>query len=173
LYRGSGSDQLIGGADDDVLAGGAGADTLDGGDGNDIASCKGARVGVTIDLTLQSQHGGDAEGDTYKDIEGIRGSGQADKLIGDCHFNILIGGGGNDTLINQRTAANLDENNDFLKDDEGKKIAPGTFDILKGGDGFDTYEINSNVDFYARFTGSGVVLDRDFEFSSAIVEDSA
>ena len=63
----------------------------------------------------------------------------------DRHFNILIGGGGNDTLINQKIGANLDEEGRLLRDDNGKIIARGTFDILSGGAGYDTYEINSNL----------------------------
>ena len=163
-----GADQIDGGAGDDVLYGGNGGDKFDGGEGRDRVSYVNSDRAVRIDLSLETQRGGDAGGDTYKDIEGIRGSEQGDKLTGDRHFNILIGGGGNDTLTNQKTGANLDDSNNFLKDDQGKDIATGTFDILNGGGGFDTYEINSNVRFWIRFTASGMVLDRAFELVGVI-----
>jgi RTX calcium-binding nonapeptide repeat (4 copies) len=168
---GAGDDVITGNSNDNVLAGGAGADTIDGGAGFDIASYAGSSSGVKIDLTLETQRGGEAEGDTYKDIEGVRGSEKEDELIGDRHFNILIGGG-NDTVISQRTAANLDENGAYLKDDEGKQIVLGTFDVLKGGSGYDTYEINSNVYWGNRRTLNGVIPEQIYQHVSAIVEDS-
>jgi RTX calcium-binding nonapeptide repeat (4 copies) len=171
LMGGAGADQLSGGLGDDRLEGGAGADTMDGGEGHDVASYFDSAFGVEIDLTLESQRGSDAEGDTYKDIEGICGSEYGDKLTGDHRFNILIGGG-NDTVISQRTAANLDENGAYLKDDEGKQIVLGTFDVLKGGSGYDTYEINSNVYWGNRRTLNGVIPEQIYQHVSAIVEDS-
>jgi Ca2+-binding RTX toxin-like protein len=172
LVGGDGEDTLKGGLGDDIIIGGADADTIEGGEGFDIASYAGSSGGVKIDLTLETQQGGDAEGDTYKDIEGVRGSEKDDELIGDYGFNILIGGGGNDTLISQRTAANLDENGHYLKDDDGKTIYVGTFDILIGGSGYDTYEINSNIYWGLRKLWVGDIAEQIYQPVSAIVEDS-
>ena len=55
---------------------------------------------MTIDLSLTTQHGGDAEGDTFDGIEAVHGSERDDSLTGDYRFNILIGGG-MDFLVSQ------------------------------------------------------------------------
>ncbi|NBN77760.1 S8 family serine peptidase [Microvirga tunisiensis] len=89
---------LSGGAGDDVLTGGGGADVLDGGAGIDTASYAASLAGVTINLGLATQSGGDAQGDRLIGIEAVTGSALADTLIGDAGANILAGGAGNDTL---------------------------------------------------------------------------
>ena len=70
-------------------------------------------TGVTVDLSTGTGHGGWAEGDTYVNIENVRGTAHDDIIIGDGNANILVGaagnniihgGGGNDTLYGQRPA---------------------------------------------------------------------
>jgi Ca2+-binding RTX toxin-like protein len=89
---------LTGGAGDDTLAGGAGADALNGGGGIDIASYAGAKAAVTASLAAPGGNTGDAAGDSYDSIEGLRGSRYADTLVGDDGDNVITGGGGLDSL---------------------------------------------------------------------------
>ena len=118
LTGGAGDDHLFGGVGDDTLIGGAGNDELDGGEDSgtsDIAdySASGAAVTVnlsdaTVTLALgvtmgpSAGKGGDAQGDTFADIEDVIGSNFNDILIGDNRsgkVNILSGGKGNDLVF--------------------------------------------------------------------------
>jgi Ca2+-binding RTX toxin-like protein len=111
LAGGAGDDTLIGDSgrsgdnDNDVLVGGAGADHLYGGFpggpsdiGIDTADYSGSLAGVTVDLSLGTGVGGDAEGDTLSSIEYLVGSALADHLTGGAGVNGLFGGAGDDTL---------------------------------------------------------------------------
>ncbi len=94
-----GDDILRGRAGNDTLIGGAGADVLDGGDGSDTASYSGSTSAVQVDLSgALSSTGGDAEGDTFIDVENLIGSRYSDVLRGDAGANTLDGGRGNDRL---------------------------------------------------------------------------
>ena len=100
LYGGAGDDLLYGGDGDDVLEGGAGNDTLDGGDGIDVISYTGSSEGVVVDLASGTVSGGDADGDSFSNIEGVTGTIHDDILRGDAGANILYGfQGGNDRII--------------------------------------------------------------------------
>jgi Ca2+-binding RTX toxin-like protein len=100
------ADVLIGGEGNDVLIGGAGGasagDTLVGGGGTDIASYETASSSVRASLAqpkaLGDSTAGDAAGDVYDGVEGLRGSAFADELEGDGGQNEFEGGKGNDTL---------------------------------------------------------------------------
>lgn len=106
LIGGADADVLIGGADNDVLIGGANGmrdgaaagDILIGGEGLDIASYENATAGVTASLSDNSGNTGDAAGDSYDGIEGLRGSTFDDTLIGDDGDNELRGDKGDDKL---------------------------------------------------------------------------
>ena len=57
--------------------------------------------GVEVDLSgrkLAAGVGGDAAGDTMRNVEGLTGSAFVDNLIGGTRANTLIGGGGDDLL---------------------------------------------------------------------------
>lgn len=82
LRGNGGNNTLSGGAGDDMLRGRGGADVLDGGLGFDSADYAGAAAGVTVDLNTPGNNTGDAFGDTFISIDGIRGSGFADTLTG-------------------------------------------------------------------------------------------
>ncbi len=89
---------LAGGAGDDLLQGLGGADVLDGGAGLDTADYSESADGVTVNLALGTGAGGDAQGDTLRNIENITGSAFDDTLTGDANANVLLGGDGDDTL---------------------------------------------------------------------------
>jgi Ca2+-binding RTX toxin-like protein len=152
---GSGADVVDGGAGDDTVRGGAGADQLIGGDGFDMADYRGSNSGVTLRLWNNTVSGGHGAGDTVSGIEGARGGGFADTLIGaDGVANTFIGGGGNDYL------AGL-SGNDTLQGDGGADTLDGGAgdDLLEGGVGADV--INGGAGFdtasYASATTGGTV----------------
>ncbi len=123
LYGGADDDKLRGGDGDDTLEGGSGKDALDGGDGNDFASYRNATAGVLAILGIPSINQGDAEGDTYTDIEGVIGSKFADVIGGDDGRNYLYGGEGNDSVNGH--------------DDIDNVFGEGGDDTLTGGAGGD------------------------------------
>ena len=98
LSGGAGRDTLIGGLGTDSLVGGAAGDALDGGDGLDFASYASARAGIVASLADPAANTGDAAGDTYRSIEGLRGSAFDDTLRGNDGANVLMGGAGADRL---------------------------------------------------------------------------
>lgn len=117
LFGLGGNDELCGGAGDDTLVGGPGADILEGdlagftidlfgdrvfiegGPGLDTASYEDATAGVRASFRVPSGNTGDAAGDSYSQIENLKGSAFNDTLEGDNEANRLIGSGGNDLLI--------------------------------------------------------------------------
>lgn len=103
-----GDDALIGGADDDTLYGGKGSDTLDGGpgedlldggEGKDVITYKKSLKGVKVNLAEGKGYKGDAEGDKFKDIEGVIGSRHNDVIIGSSDDNIILTGEGSDVIF--------------------------------------------------------------------------
>ena len=128
LTGGGGDDSLRGGAGADLLIGGPGADMLDGGededekdnklpqtdtntdgviDDQDTAAAdasidwavyKGAAEGVTIDLSTSMGTGGEAMGDTLRNIELVWGSEKGDTFIASNGADIIEGDGGSDTV---------------------------------------------------------------------------
>src|SRR5688500_14815928 len=91
-------DSLHGDGGNNVLAGGAGADVLVGDAGTDTADYSGSAAGVTVDLSLGTGLGRDAQRYTLPTIENLTGSAFTDHLTGDAGANVLGGGAGDDTL---------------------------------------------------------------------------
>jgi Ca2+-binding RTX toxin-like protein len=116
LVGGTGNDTLGGGDQNDTLVGGAGADRLDGGDGSDTVDYSTAQqisaffgiTGVFSNLMTGEGALGDAAGDTYVDVENIRGSSFNDMLIGTDFANRIDGGLGNDSIMGNFGADTLD-----------------------------------------------------------------
>ncbi|MGI0523632.1 calcium-binding protein [Rhizobium giardinii] len=98
LGGGRGNDTLTGGSGNDVLEGGAGADEFRGETGVDYAYYAGSVSGVVASLATPSVNTGEAEGDTYTDVEGLTGSNFADRLTGDGNANAIVAGFGNDRI---------------------------------------------------------------------------
>ncbi len=92
------SELILGLAGNDLIQGNGGADTLDGGEGLDTVTYLYSASGVSINLTTGTSSGGDAENNTFIDIERILGSNFADEIIGNDIDNLIQGNGGADTL---------------------------------------------------------------------------
>ena len=132
LDGGDGDDILLGGSGNDTLKGGGGADYLDGGPGGiDTVSYYESPEGVIALLGNEGAYG-DAEGDTFEDIENLTGSIYADILWGDDGVNKLMGMDGADVL------RGLD-GSDTLDGGAGA-------DRMLGGPGGDTYYVDNGAD---------------------------
>ncbi|MDO6732141.1 hypothetical protein Q4577_19070 [Marinovum sp. 2_MG-2023] len=118
-----GDDTLNGDNGDDTLNGGLGGDDLDGGRGTDAASYEDATAGVFANLANSATNTGEADGDTYNNIENLIGSGFDDTLAGNGSDNLLIGGDGDDRLVGN-----------------------GGDDTLQGGAGADELSGGGNID---------------------------
>ncbi|WP_419242242.1 beta strand repeat-containing protein [Pseudomonas thivervalensis] len=107
---GNDSDNVItGGSGNDTLFGGAGADQFIGGAGSDIAGYTDSKEAVTINLKT-GVHSGIAAGDTYTDIEAIRGSNFNDTFVGDGSGIDFDGGAGVDTVDYSGSTAGVNVN---------------------------------------------------------------
>ncbi len=107
---GNDSDNIItGGSGNDILYGGAGADQFIGGAGYDTAGYLDSKEAVTINLKT-GVHSGIAAGDTYTDIEAIRGSNFNDTFIGDGSGIDFDGGAGVDTVDYSGSTAGVNVN---------------------------------------------------------------
>lgn len=91
-------DTLTGDAANNLFTGGAGADALDGGGGFDWVNYASSSEAVTVNLATGVGVGGDAEGDTFTNIEWVIGSDNFDYLTGDGADNQFVGGAGSDTI---------------------------------------------------------------------------
>ncbi|MFJ3155351.1 beta strand repeat-containing protein [Pseudomonas protegens] len=104
---GNDSDNIItGGSGNDTLYGGAGADQFFGGAGLDIAGYTDSKAGVTINLKT-GVNTGIAAGDTYTDIETIKGSNYNDTFVGNGQGMAFDGGAGVDTVDYSTSSAGV------------------------------------------------------------------
>jgi len=141
VLGGDGADTLLGEHGDDLLSGGRGADLLVGGPGLDLADYVFAGSAVVADMINTALNRGEAAGDRYASIEGLRGTNRGDDLRGDNQDNLLnamggddfvLGRGGSDTLIGAA-------GNDTLSGGDGNDVVNGGGgnDVLSGGNGND------------------------------------
>ncbi|RON53856.1 hypothetical protein BK667_13575 [Pseudomonas frederiksbergensis] len=94
--RGNASDNIItGGVGNDTLLGGGGADSFIGGAGTDTVSYDDSTVAVTLNFKT-GVYSGIAAGDTYTDIELIRGTQYGDTFMGGALADKFDGGAGTD-----------------------------------------------------------------------------
>jgi Ca2+-binding RTX toxin-like protein len=160
----SGDDTLFGLNGNDLLEGGIGADTIDGGAGIDTLIYSRSSSSITVDLTMKSAAGGDAEGDVFNDIENIFGSEYDDTLTGDAAINHLKGNSGIDLLMGLDGADFLDGGDgfDFLEGGGGNdRLISVDADSIDGGVGSDTAQIDRTVasDGFTFVLGTGVGSD--------------
>ncbi|RYE88224.1 MAG: hypothetical protein EOP19_02055, partial [Hyphomicrobiales bacterium] len=142
VYGGTGTDRLDGGEGNDIMIGGSGGaaasllrEVIDGDKGFDFASYEGAPAGVVADLiNFLTVNTGDAQFDSYLDIEGLIGSSHADDVGGDGAANELRGEAGDDTLTGR-----------------------GGSDVILGGLGLDTAVFSGNRAAYSINMTGGVV----------------
>ncbi len=91
-------------------------------------------VGVVVNANNTALSTGDAQGDSYSGIEGIRGSKYDDTLLASTTIAYLDGGKGNDTMTGTTG------NNTFVVDSQGDVIveaaAGGTDTVLTAVDGY-------------------------------------
>ncbi|HEX3357670.1 MAG TPA: C2 family cysteine protease [Tepidisphaeraceae bacterium] len=171
LIGGAGNDSLSGNDGNDVIQGGLGNNTLSGGAGTDILNFTDhtAKQGVTIDLTvgtatmtgesdtiasdfekLCAGQGNDSingsAGDDYINGEAgndtINGLGGNDQIWDGAGNDVVNGGDGNDSLYSNAGNDNLNGNDG---DDTLIAIGGGTADSVTGGNGNDTFWVDSNV----------------------------
>lgn len=95
----AGDDRLNGGDGNDTLEGGPGADLHNGGAGTDTVTYANSGSGVTVNFNTNTGSGGDAQGDSFQDVENLTGSPNDDSLTGNDMDNVIIGGAGNDQLF--------------------------------------------------------------------------
>lgn len=131
---------LFGGSGDDILIGLEGADTLDGGEGVDLASYETSSA-VEINLKHNYADGGEATGDKFVNIEGIKGSKEADTIVGDNNSNLIYANDGDDRVSGNDGDDIIfgGKGNDYIKGDAGNDTLYGEDgdDILIGGAGDD------------------------------------
>jgi Ca2+-binding RTX toxin-like protein len=130
-----GNDNLIGETGDDTLRGGAGGDLMQGGAGIDTADYSvdsgGARVisGITVSLEAPNLNTGEAQSDSYIDIENLQLTDGNDVAYGNSKNNRISGGLGDDVLYGN-------DGDDTLSDAAGS-------DAFFGGSGFDTVDYSA------------------------------
>jgi serralysin len=123
---------------------------------------------VTALLYDNSGAGGDAEGDTFEEIENLTGSIYADVLWGDDGFNELMGMDGNDALKgfgggdvlrggNGNDTLEGMDGPDVLRGDGGDDTLDGgaAGDTMIGGFGNDIYIVDAAADVVSEVVGQG------------------
>jgi VCBS repeat-containing protein len=143
LEAGGGNDNLIGGSGDDVMIGGAGADTFQGGDGSDTVDYSTSTGAVGINLATRTGVGGDADGDSFFNMENVTGSSFDDTLTGNGAANVVTGGAGNDVI-------------DAGAGDDTVDAGAGD-DIVTGGAGADTLHGGTGTDILSYASSTAAV----------------
>jgi hypothetical protein len=153
-----GSDTIDGMQGDDVIFAYGGDDVVHGGEGNDV---------------VWGQDGDDElYGDAGDNI--LRGGAGQNKLVGGLGLDRLYGGEGNDNLYTAPEGANLSPGGgQYLLDENGDPIVKGGEDILDGGQGYDTYYLNSLKGLYPIIVGDVLVATEQMPLpTETIVYDS-
>jgi Ca2+-binding RTX toxin-like protein len=179
LRGGAFNDTLVGDAGDNNLRGGLGADVLDGGAGIDVATYQGATAGITVSLSTPASNTGEAAGDTFISIEGLRGGAFDDTLIGNAGANSFRGDLGFDFVAYWTAAAGVTADLANAANNTGEAAGDTYIEIealagsafadtligdagdneLMGGAGADTLDGGGGVDFalYSSLSGGVVV----------------
>jgi Ca2+-binding RTX toxin-like protein len=154
-----GSDFIFAGGGDDQITGGSGADSINGGSGNDTAIYGGNRADYTVthlaggEIEIRDNRTGAPDGADRvgRDIETLRFADQTltvavagDELRGTQNADSLVGGDGNDILGGDFGADTL--------------IGGGGSDVLSGGDGDDQLSGGAGSDSIEGGLGNDTVL---------------
>ena len=149
------NDTITGSSSNDIIRGGAGNDAMDAAGGAaDLLDFSDGTAGLTFTLTqgssLTTVSAPGLGTDTYKNFEGVIGTGFADTITGSSLADELRGGGGNDVI-------NGLAGNDRIIGGLGA-------DTLTGGTGSDTFVFDTApnaVDSITDFNASGSVASGD------------
>ena len=149
LIGSSDANSLSGGAGDDLLVGGSGSDALSGGEGVDGVSFRGEGF-VSIDLYRGEALNEAGALDALSDLEIFFGS-EAGNAFVDTQFggdSALIGGAADDTFVASQ---------EFQADEDiGPQVAITGYDLMDGGEGFDTV-LGGALELYFREHDGSVV----------------
>ncbi|MBC3383236.1 calcium-binding protein [Pseudomonas sp. SWRI179] len=160
-YGNTGDNIIIGGTGNDVLFGAAGADQLIGGAGVDVASYGDSRVAVTLNMTT-GVHSGIAAGDTYQEIETLRGSGFNDTFIGGSQAMGADGALGMDLASYEQSSSAVTI--DLITNVNAGDAAGDTFtaiEIYQGSSFDDTLLGSAKADIFIGGAGADVIDGRD------------
>jgi Ca2+-binding RTX toxin-like protein len=161
------ADTITGSDSDNIIIGGAGADVINGRAGSDTINLANSAAGVTVNLANGSGLGGDAQGDTYINIENVIGSALADTLTGNDDNNIFTGGAGADSIDGR---AGIDQIN-FSSSSAGITVNLVTGTGLNGDAQGDTYLNIENV-VGSRFADSIIGDDGDNVIDGGLGDDT-
>ncbi|MDQ7251013.1 calcium-binding protein [Dongia sedimenti] len=164
VYGNELNNSINGNISNDVLIGGAGADALNGGSGQNFASYEtagkqagGGYDGVIASFANTSLNTGDALGDTYLNLQGLKGSAYNDKLYGFAASSSILDGGQGDDLLTGGTAADT-YYIDSLGDTVVEAGAGGVDAVFASASG---YTLSANVENLTLIAGALVGTGND------------
>ena len=105
----SGIEGYVGSGGNDTFVSGSEAALLNGGAGTDTVDYSTSAAAVTVNLSGGTGSGGDAQGDSYANIERVIGSALADTLTSSTTGHALEGGAGNDVYVIGNQGVNVIE----------------------------------------------------------------
>ena len=115
----------------DTIIGSDGADSIDGGTGYDTVDYSSSTEGVTVNFETGQGSGGQAEGDTYTNVENVIGSDHDDNIKG---------------TFSEGTVADLGDGNDRFDNTQGHFNQHDTIDAGAGNDTVYTGDGNDTID---------------------------
>lgn len=156
LYGLGGNDILHGGSGNDYLVGGVGADVIYGDAGNDKVSYYSSTERVVINLNVQVQTGGDAEGDRLIEIEEVDGSAKNDEIrLRDNSYGFAWGNLGDDKIYGGRGINSVFDTVAYGADGNDTFYYQGGHSTFDGQNGSDTLDLGLMSEGY-KFTISFV-----------------
>jgi Ca2+-binding RTX toxin-like protein len=153
LMGGAGQDSLFGGAAQDTLVGGHGDDLIDGGEHDyDLVdySLEGGTRAISVNMATGLVEDTYGTVDTLKNVGIVRGTAQADWMMGGAENMIFDGGAGNDTLIGGQ---GLNELYGAAGDD--LIIGGDRTNYFEGGAGDDRMTAGSGFNVFAYYMADG------------------
>ncbi|WP_122874929.1 calcium-binding protein [Pseudomonas viridiflava] len=164
---------ITGGSGNDTLYGGAGADQFIGGAGSDVAGYLDSKEAVFINLKT-GVHSGIAAGDTYTDIEVIRGSNFNDTFYGGSLSMMVDGGVGQDLVTYEQSTAAITL--DLTNGTTVGEAAGHTYtniEIFQGGNFNDTLSGSRLADTFIGGAGADVIDGRGGQDSVWYITNAA